>query len=173
MQLFAAIEVMNSEDITHNDIKPENIMTRETENGQIEAYFIDFGFASSPTYSERTEMGTPGYMTQNRKDKGEYNSLDDLFSLVISMAETYISYESKELDFDKVKNEAVDIFESAGYGSKSTEPTTLQEMSLTEIFIHIIQQKFIYSFKEIMNALKAHATNAELTTKLNALISPS
>jgi serine/threonine protein kinase len=155
MQLFVAIELMRSNGITHNDIKPQNLMINiETRK----AFIIDFGLSKGPFISQRYAMGTPGYMSNNRLNGGEYTSNDDLLGLAVSMAVTHAFYESARKDVNLAKILASSTFKDIGYGVYSSQETEIEKMSLTTILTKIIDQDQSYKFEDIMSALKKHCS---------------
>jgi len=69
VQLMSAIEYMHSMDISHRDIKLENILI-EQKSGKLK--LIDFGFSCLSKEKLRIFCGTPSYMSPEIVSKREY-----------------------------------------------------------------------------------------------------
>lgn len=85
-QLVTALSEMKKKNVIHRDLKPDNIMVRQTQRGQ-ECVIIDFGLA---TFADAKQYifgrcGTPGFLAPeianltNKKDKQACSA--DMFSL--------------------------------------------------------------------------------------------
>jgi serine/threonine protein kinase len=76
-KLRSAVDYLHSLGLAHNDIKPDNIMVRETPGAQPEPVLIDFG-SCAPFGCEPYSQGTPGWC------EGEFSTSEkkhDLYSL--------------------------------------------------------------------------------------------
>lgn len=73
-QMFSALEVLRTVNIVHADIKPENILVRQHENGAFCAQLCDFG--SSTVFQEgRVGVATPEYMPPEILKKNSLRSM--------------------------------------------------------------------------------------------------
>jgi serine/threonine protein kinase/tetratricopeptide (TPR) repeat protein len=80
-QVCGALEAAHTEDVTHRDLKPQNIMVQE--DGQI--VVMDFGIARSQQSQSGTQtdaiVGTPEYMSPEQARSEEVDARSDIFSL--------------------------------------------------------------------------------------------
>ena len=81
-QLLQALEYMHSLDITHRDIKPQNILVRSRE--PFHAKLADFGFAKDGS-SLDTYCGTHRYAAPEIYDRQRYSSAVDIWSVGVVM----------------------------------------------------------------------------------------
>jgi len=72
-------------DLVHADIKPENIMLIESENGY-NYKIIDFG-SMSEIYTVNSKAGTPSYLAPERFDGSSINECSEIFSISIVLYE--------------------------------------------------------------------------------------
>ena len=92
-QLAEGLHHIHQNGVVHRDIKPSNAMFDVQSNGEIRAYWIDFGLACSLNTSKASEtigdtritrtavaVGTPGFMAPERWLNGELNPRSDWYS---------------------------------------------------------------------------------------------
>ena len=92
-QLAEGLHQIHQNGVVHRDIKPSNAMFDVQINGEIRAYWIDFGLACSLNTSKASEtvgdtritrtavaVGTPSFMAPERWLNGELNPLSDWYS---------------------------------------------------------------------------------------------
>ena len=73
-QMFSALEVLREVNIVHADIKPENILVRQYDNGAFCAQLCDFG--SSTVFQQgRVGVATPEYMPPETLKKNSLRSM--------------------------------------------------------------------------------------------------
>lgn len=101
-----AINAAHQARVIHRDIKPGNILVRETDAQQWEVYVTDFGFARDMDFGGSTStgilIGTPSYMSpeQIRNEKTRLHPRSDVFSLGATFYELLCS----ERPFDGKKS---------------------------------------------------------------------
>lgn len=106
MQIMSAIEYMHNQDISHRDIKLENILI---ENGSKKVKIIDFGFCCASKEKLKIFCGTPSYMSPEIVSKREYyGPPSDIWAcgvlLYVLLCGTYPFKSSFEKDlFRKIK----------------------------------------------------------------------
>ncbi|QUW03512.1 SUMF1/EgtB/PvdO family nonheme iron enzyme [Chloracidobacterium validum] len=93
-QVFAVLEFMHRQNITHRDLKPDNIFLTSPEAGGEEVVkVLDFGIAKIQTSTvvnmttEGTMMGTPRYMSPEQCRGGAIDGRADLYSLGVVLYE--------------------------------------------------------------------------------------
>lgn len=101
VKAFWALNVMYKENVVHNDIKMANMMITKD---WTHLYLIDLGFAEAPSDGKGARKGSPLMMAPGRHRRGPYRNIDDLYSLVITIANSFQnstllrSYRSVELE---------------------------------------------------------------------------
>lgn len=83
-KLAAGLAYMHKKNIYHRDIKPDNILLTQDENG-VNAVYIDFGLATSKKTSNIA--GTPGYFSPDKWATGKHKSADDVWALGMTFYE--------------------------------------------------------------------------------------
>lgn len=80
-QLFKALHHAHSKGIVHRDIKPDNVLFKRSETGNITLKVIDFGLATSESHSDplRAPAGTNYYLAPE-VITNVYNRKADLWS---------------------------------------------------------------------------------------------
>lgn len=82
LYLLPVLEYIHQQNVIHRDIKPQNIMRRQSDGKLI---LIDFGASKQLTASVRTKLGTtigtPGYSPLEQMQDGMASPSSDLFSL--------------------------------------------------------------------------------------------
>ncbi|GAA6054668.1 hypothetical protein JCM3770_006378 [Rhodotorula araucariae] len=107
-QLLSAVEHLHTHGITHNDIKPSNILLSNKDLSAGRPVLIDFGFAQqySLTAPDRflssLSWGTPEYLSPERaKGLVHDERLSDVFALGVTMYEIVVG----RTPFEKSENE--------------------------------------------------------------------
>lgn len=92
-QVCSALEEAHRHNIVHRDIKPDNIMVQETEEG-IRAKVLDFGIARMRTIGATAQLtqagsvlGTPHYMSPEQCMGQELDHRSDIYSLGVVLFE--------------------------------------------------------------------------------------
>lgn len=93
-QVFAVLEFMHRQNITHRDLKPDNIfLARSETTGEDVVKVLDFGIAKIQTATvvnmttEGTMMGTPRYMSPEQCRGGQIDGRADLYSMGVVLYE--------------------------------------------------------------------------------------
>jgi len=109
MQICFGLSYLHKKDILHRDIKPQNIFLNK--NGLIK--IGDLGFSKliknkTEWVKKQTYLGTKKYMSPEMKQKKEYNSKTDIYSLGITFKD-FIKDETKYSDnFNKLINSMIE-----------------------------------------------------------------
>jgi hypothetical protein len=80
-QLLLLLEQMEKLDITHNDIKPSNIVI----NADLHVTVIDWGFVNLMSSTIKNKRGSPGFTAPEAIAKAHYGPINDIFSLGTSI----------------------------------------------------------------------------------------
>ncbi len=93
-QVFAVLEFMHRQNITHRDLKPDNIfLARSEATGEEVVKVLDFGIAKIQTSTvvnmttEGTMMGTPRYMAPEQCRGAAIDGRADLYSMGVVLYE--------------------------------------------------------------------------------------
>ena len=148
IQVLKAIIYCQSKDISHRDIKLENILVIQNDIVKI----IDFGFAVKATKSEFQKLfcGTPSYMSPEIVNKQKYIAqYSDIWSmgvLLFSMLYGRFPFRAKEQDvlFEKISNAEV-VFPD------DVEIDERLKLLFKKIFVIVPTQR--PSLKEILNEI--------------------
>lgn len=101
-QILKALRYLNKNRILHGDIKPENIVITEGEDGGMNAKLLDFGLITSLGDERKLMSGTLRYLAPEILLRGSPNSpATDLYALGMSLIESVLSTEvpcSNEID---------------------------------------------------------------------------
>eukprot|EP00096_Caligus_rogercresseyi_P015710 TRINITY_DN8179_c0_g1_i1.p1 TRINITY_DN8179_c0_g1~~TRINITY_DN8179_c0_g1_i1.p1 ORF type:complete len:471 (-),score=182.70 TRINITY_DN8179_c0_g1_i1:84-1496(-) len=116
-QLASALQFLQSQNISHMDLKPQNILL--THNRTLK--LADFGFAKKLCLFEKEKgmRGSPLYMAPEMILNGQYDAKADIWSVGVILYEClfgqapYKSSSSEEL-FDKIKEDAPIRIPSSG-----------------------------------------------------------
>jgi serine/threonine protein kinase len=85
MQLLLAVNLMHEKGIVHRDIKLENILISNIEDGAYEVKIADLGRASLLPENNHSMLhdicGTPNYMSPEMLNNSGYRERADIFSL--------------------------------------------------------------------------------------------
>jgi len=76
-QLLLLLEQMEKLDITHNDIKPSNIVI----NADLHVTVIDWGFVNLMSSTIKSKRGSAGFTAPEAIAKAHYGPINDIFSL--------------------------------------------------------------------------------------------
>ncbi|MBU8920908.1 MAG: protein kinase, partial [Bacteroidales bacterium] len=85
--IFSAMEYLHEREIIHADIKPENIMISEMDNGDPALLLLDFGMAMMKNDIVTKISGTPRYIAPEILENHSYSIKSDLFALGVTLAE--------------------------------------------------------------------------------------
>ncbi len=92
-QVFAVLEFMHRQNITHRDLKPDNIFLARTPDGEEIVKVLDFGIAKIQTATvvgmttEGTMMGTPRYMSPEQCRGAAIDGRADIYSMGVVLYE--------------------------------------------------------------------------------------
>ncbi len=94
-QIATGLEAAHKLGVVHRDLKPDNIMLVEREDGSLRCVILDFGIAKRPTSSHSgsavtrsgVRVGTPEYMTPEQIDGRDVDARTDVYALGIMMYE--------------------------------------------------------------------------------------
>jgi serine/threonine protein kinase len=92
-QVFAVLEFMHRQNITHRDLKPDNIFLARTPDGEEIVKVLDFGIAKIQTATvvgmttEGTMMGTPRYMSPEQCRGTAIDGRADIYSMGVVLYE--------------------------------------------------------------------------------------
>ena len=90
LQLVDAFVTIHERGIHHRDLKPDNILVEQTDDGE-RAILIDFGFATDANDARLTEqgarLGTPRYMAPEMARGEAYADASDLYALALVLGE--------------------------------------------------------------------------------------
>ncbi len=92
-QVFAVLEFMHRQNITHRDLKPDNIFLTRIADGEEIVKVLDFGIAKIQTATvvgmttEGTMVGTPRYMSPEQCRGGAIDGRADIYSMGVVLYE--------------------------------------------------------------------------------------
>ncbi|QUV99200.1 SUMF1/EgtB/PvdO family nonheme iron enzyme [Chloracidobacterium sp. MS 40/45] len=92
-QVFAVLEFMHRQNITHRDLKPDNIFLTRIADGEETVKVLDFGIAKIQTATvvgmttEGTMVGTPRYMSPEQCRGGAIDGRADIYSMGVVLYE--------------------------------------------------------------------------------------
>jgi eukaryotic-like serine/threonine-protein kinase len=90
-ELASALDHAHANGLVHRDVKPANILLRETATGGCEAILTDFGIAKMLEGVQLTQtglsMGTPDYMSPEQASGGAITPQTDVYALGIVVFE--------------------------------------------------------------------------------------
>jgi len=103
IQVLEVLEYLHNQNppIIYRDIKPSNIMIRESDN---RAILVDFGIAraiQTESKTKKTVIGTPGYLAPEQW-RGSPEARSDLYSLGATMHHLLTGKEPSPLDFSPI-----------------------------------------------------------------------
>jgi len=85
MKVAQALDYAHAKDVTHNDLKPGNIMVQLHDLNHPAVQLIDFGIAGDGT--EDSLVGTPPYMSPEQARRNSLGPRSDLFALGVILHE--------------------------------------------------------------------------------------
>uniref|UniRef100_A0A915KQD6 non-specific serine/threonine protein kinase n=1 Tax=Romanomermis culicivorax TaxID=13658 RepID=A0A915KQD6_ROMCU len=93
-QLAAAMRYLRSKQISHMDLKPQNILLTIEYDKSITLKIADFGFATKLSYTDRATSlrGSPLYMAPEMLKGGSYDVRVDLWSIGVIIYECLFGY---------------------------------------------------------------------------------
>lgn len=192
-QGFKAIESLFKQKITHNDIKPENVLIDKTLK---KIYLIDCGLASFIEDPNKKFGGTPGFIAPGRFLKSEPKFFDDMYSWTLAMAEVLGGTENlfaeerldssfftvyEPLDKSKCFKQALPkecqvvlmknvskIFKNTGFGELNGELNP-KKINLTSLLTRLVEyNNFKFTLEEFMGILariESEIINSQVSTK--------
>lgn len=121
-QLLLTMDFIHKKGVVHRDIKLDNILINNREDGEYKVKIADFGMASfiqvPETYNEGAgsllymKCGTPGYVAPEILRSEGYNSKCDIFSLgslMFNLLTGFYLFSGKDQREILMKNKACDI----------------------------------------------------------------
>lgn len=120
--VLSAMNYLHGLGIVHRDIKAENLLISETEDGEYNVKLIDFGFSKNLGFDlTKTYMGTDGYMAPEIRQQKEYGFPVDLWScgvLMYVISSGTLPFARERQDFLPTEMSVVDL--RAKYSVKFT-----------------------------------------------------
>ena len=143
--LFQALAHMHAQNVTHRDIKLENIMLTETDDVK----FVDFGLGKQTDTSDKlmkTICGTPYYMAPELLKRNLYNSKCDIWSMgviIYVLMSGYLPFQAENRaqlfnrikradyhlnhkEFETVSDEVKDLIKKIFVANPDERPTAIE-----------------------------------------------
>ena len=180
-QLLSAVNYLHRRGITHNDLKPDNILVSLSDNS---LRLIDFDFADDPAhYLIKTPGCTPSFAAPELREKGSSDSRSDIYSIGLIIRHLfgdnykYISSKCLKKDPEKRFQSVTDLQQKWAEKDKRLSGKTFlwifsAAVLVTAIYFFAAYKTEVSSDYEISSDIKAEDNgrinnNKEITESIN------